>query len=260
MAATAVTPVDSLVRTPLPIIPNKLDWLPLGNPEVANEHHGNHPGPELQKTIAGCALRNSFIQLVQIEYHNFGEKSFHLRFKGINMPRTSRDYFKRIFFPTVGYIPDKGVDMSGKEPVIRPISDAEMRHLRAPHPDPEKPFGYRHIRYGYEPIRDFFRDYVYGQELPLHQGKVSEFIEEDDADKRMYIGSFLLKQAIVRATDPIRQEYVELQVAGRLHPLMPPKPDDIIRWKLGMPERDEELLVDNYQQFLRAVIDERAAA
>jgi hypothetical protein len=96
-------------------------------------------------------------------------------------------------------------------------------------------FKFHHFSYGYEPIREFFRQYALSQEIPdLKEHEVEEFISPDTADERkLYLGQLFLSKAVKLVADDIYPTYKEIKQAGKLHPLRPNGPRTLIRNVLG---------------------------
>ncbi|MDB5186233.1 MAG: hypothetical protein JWL85_756 [Candidatus Saccharibacteria bacterium] len=237
MSAELITPVDELTGIPLPIAP-KCDWLPLDRPEIADVHHSYHPKQHpLLKTVAGLALRNSRLQILERELHNAGPLRYHQYFEGPELARDDADVFSRCVLACAGYIPDEVIDLSSGEPVRRPIRTQEAEFLRMPTDNPEDPFSYRHILYRYGPIRDFFHDYAVRQNINhLSNRHIDEFLHTQDLEKKTKLGKFFLQSAVAVASETIREKYSMTRRMRLLHPGMPDGPQRLVWYKLGTPD------------------------
>lgn len=235
MAAEMVTPTDYLSGLPLPIAPMG-KWLALDNPSVADVHHAHHPcrDPQL-KTLAGMALRNTALQITERELHNSGPNRYHRFYTGPPIPVNESDIFTRIVLNCAGYIPSQGIDLSGDAPVVRDLSPKENDFLRTPKEGDQ--FGYRYYGYRYDPIRNFFRDFSTKQDLNhLTESTIEQFLHTSDMPTKQKLGRFLLMQVCAVAGDQVRGKYKLLQKSQLLHPAMPPEPQILIRYKLGLAD------------------------
>jgi len=233
MAAEAITPVEEYSGLPYPIAP-RVEQVPLGRSDIANEHHGWHPRyhPSLQ-TLAGVALRNSWIQYVHKELHNFGSLSYHSYYKGPELPTDETDIYGRVILAFAGYIPDGVIDMTSKSlPFVRGANEQEIALLHQPRQDSN--FCYQYLRYGYDPIRDFLLEHTLRQDMShINESIIDEFIYTPVDQRKNAIGEFLLWSAAEIATDDIRQKYRDLAKKHLLHPMMPKDPKPLVKWKLG---------------------------
>lgn len=240
MAAEKVTPIDGYSGLPLAIAPYDLE---ASRPdfEVTDDHHGWHPWTApLLRTIAGQALRNSWIQRVNVLVHNQGPYAYHRHYKGPELPGDEADIYGRVVLACAGYVPDEVIDMHSRdEPYVRPAHEAERAYLRQGRLGDA--FSYRHIRYGYDPIRAFMAEYALKQDLShIHDATIDEFLSTKDGERKRKIGDFLLWAASEVATDGIRDKYRILASENRLHPRMPKDPKPLVKWKLGSVERVQQ--------------------
>lgn len=95
-------------------------------------------------------------------------------------------------------------------------------------------YAYNNLRYAYEPIREFFKVYALSQpidHIPL--STIDEFLHTDVIERRREIGHWLLAKQSEVATESFSGQYKQAFKAGLLHPLMPPRPDNLVKHKLG---------------------------
>ncbi len=252
MAAELTTPIDEYSGLPYPIAP-RCEHIPLNSPDVANDHHGWHPRhhPAL-RTAAGVALRNSWIQYVHADLHNEGPFSYHAFFQGPELPTDESDIYGRVVLAFAGFVPDHVIDITSRsQPFARPATAQEAAFLRQPQRN--NPFGYRYLRYGYDPVREFLLDYVLGQDLShIKETAIDEFLCTDDAERKVKIGDFLLWSAAEVATDDIRGKYTALARSNLLHPLMPKDPKPLVKWKLGSHKRIRQHVIPQLEAVLSA--------
>jgi hypothetical protein len=280
MAAELVTPLDPETRIPLSIAPPLQD-LPRDCPDIANEHHLYHPAcsPELQ-SIGGIALRNSRIQLLPPSKHNDGPHNYHNIFKGPPLPAADdeEEQFRLCVLSCAGYLPPNVLDISGDEPVNRPMTARERYFFRRParavparlkdveryrtnHPVPETlslsdeailqllnvrytkqaTLSSNHIRYSYDPIQMFFKDFALRRPLTHIGSEIDEFLLTKDDTRRRYLGHWLLAKQSEVATEKIQNEYKAVLQAGLLHPLMPKWSRSLVIHKLGDAVRRETM-------------------
>lgn len=111
--------------------------------------------------------------------------------------------------------------------------------------------GLHHIRYQYQPMRDFFREMILKQDIrhvKQHELKVEEFLQTRYVERKMHLGRWLLAQAVDVSTDQVRQPYNMLRTAGSLHPLMPVDPSALVIFKLGDREQRTQMVVNHEKQ------------
>lgn len=250
MAAELEVPTDSL-GLPYLIAPRDF-WLPLDNSDVANRHHGFHPHDDpIFATVGGRALRSSMIQVAEVELHNRGKGGFHEFYWGLNLDFSQHQLLRRIFALMAGCVPEGVVDLSSGEPIERLMRPNERAYFKTP--SPTDPFGYRYLRYGYGQIRDFLADVVTSQNLShLNYIRIEKFLTVEDVEEKKKIGRMLLKNAIGVASDPVREDYFALRKAGRLHPGMPPEPQQLMLYKLGNTERLDSFIPQLEDRLLHA--------
>lgn len=233
MAAECMTPTDPQSGLVLPIAP-RCEWLPLDNPDIADVHHNVHPRrhPGLM-TLAGFALRNSQLQIVERTLHNEGPLRYHRWWAGPEIPDDERVIFERCLFASAGVIPRRVIDLTSRSaPFVRDATRREMEFLHTPNED--DPFGYRYVRYRYEPIRDFMRDYAARQTLcHLNPNRIDEFLNTKDMNRKLKLGKFLLANAAAVASDSMRERWRLLRRRNMIHPAMPADPQTLVYYKLG---------------------------
>jgi|GEM_PF-3284880 len=99
------------------------------------------------------------------------------------------------------------------------------------------------FRYAYEPIRDFFKDYALRQPLDhLSEPLVDEFLHTKKIERHHYLGHLLLTEKSEVATESFETQYRDAHRAGRLHPLMPVMPHNLVDDKLGNRAYKEEII------------------
>ncbi len=233
MSADRQTPTDVLSGLPLPIVPDENVRLPIDNPFVADLHHGFHPAshPDLQ-SLGGKALRHSRLQLVDKNYHNHTERSYHRFFEGPPIPVNPDEQFKICVLAAAGFVPDQGIDLSSGDPEIVELTPSQK--IQLVEVDPDDQYGRRELKYRYTPIHDFFVDYALGRDITHVKEKIiDEFVHTEHEDRAKYLGHFLIAQTAVVASDTVAEQYREVYDAGMLHPMMPSHPASLVKFKLG---------------------------
>lgn len=249
MAAELVTPIDEYTGLP-PLIAPKYEWLPLNLPEIADQHHAWHPGQELKTNLAGIALRNSLLEVTARESHNESEDAYHRFYRGPAIPTNETDIFRRCVVACAGVIPETVIDIQNGEPGVRPITTKERWYFRIPAENDE--FGYRYVKYNYEPIRNFFKDFIFKQKLThLREGLFDEFLHTKDQTEKLKIGKLLIANAVAVASDDVREPYYAMRRQGLTHPGMPQEVQTMVGHKLGNSE-SRFSLVQQFDEHLRA--------
>lgn len=241
MAAELITPMDELSGLPLPIAPGE-EYLPADDPSVADWHHEYHPAshPDL-KTVGGMALRNSRLQLVDLNYHNHSPKSYHRFYEGPEIPTDPHEQFRLCVLACAGYVPEQGIDLSSGEPQIVDLTPRQKAQLGQM--DPDDGLTLREIKYRYDPIRDFFTEYALEQDIShMREDIIDEFVYTGQVDREKFLGHLLIAKAAEAAGELVAEDYHEVRTAGKLHPLMPRQPSTLIKNKLGNAERREQLI------------------
>lgn len=236
-----VAPIDEISGLSLPIAP-KCNYESLADPNLSDEHHGFHDenDPRL-KTVAGLALRNCRLQRIEKDLHNEGPFRYHPFISGPELPKTEFDYFSRCVLACAGVIPDRVLDLSTGDPFVRPISPEEAAFLRTQ--SEENEFSYKYISYRYKPISDFFISYALKQKLDhIKEKDIDEFLHTKSERRKLRLGRLLLDESVEVATDSLRNKYAAYRRAELLHPRVPESPMTLVKFKLGGPEKREELI------------------
>ncbi len=232
-----MTPTDSL--TGLPLLIAGFDDSDMGKP---TEHHLWHPSnAPIFQTLAGVALRNSYKEMVPAGFHNQGKASYHARLRGPQLISNEDNIFSRIVLACAGAIPTRVIDLSGRLPVERDMTLDEWEFFNTP--DPDNQFGRRYVRYSYEPIREFFRDYIVRQQVDEEHREIAEaFLRSDTKEDKRYLGHLLLAKSAEVVSKKVRKNYLLLQRAGLLQSLMPKSPQTLVKDKLGTVNQRESLI------------------
>lgn len=275
MAAEATTPVDEITGLPLPLIlPD--NFKPSGDSQLENWHHHFHPwtAPEL-RSVGGRALRSVRVQLVPASIHNLGDNTYHALFKGPELPLTEDRQFFISVLACAGYVSRFGIDMRSRDPT-QPvvIGDDQFARLRVvPEPKritrseverfrtafPEVPprqavrkltvkhrrqaaLSYEGFRYGYDPVKVFFKDYLLERHIDLTRRQMNRFQSEKDERRRRSMGDVILARAAESATLGFKAQYRALYAAGLLHPNIHCEPRQLVFNKLGNYAMRAELM------------------
>jgi hypothetical protein len=247
MAAEAVTPIDKNSGLPLPIAPTECS-LPISDGMVANWHHHFHPSthetlqyPDLEdklRVLGGRALRHCRMQLVAVQDHNYGLQSYHNYFKGPPLPTEPKEQFEQVVFACSGYIPDQAIDIRSGEFKVINLNRNQKNVLH----QTKYTKDYRNFRYGYEPIRDYFKEYAFSQDISsLDELAIEEFLLTQDVNRRKFLGHLLLAKVIEIATDSVDEKYKKYKKTGYLHPMMPSRSYSLVKARMGSPKKREEL-------------------
>ncbi len=278
MAAELITPVDLLTGMPLSIaIPEDLNTL--DDPENVNWHHHFHKAsaPELQ-SLGGRALRSCRLQLVPAELHNYGKDTYHDIFIGSVLPRVddTDTQFLLCVLACAGYVTREGLDVKSDNPEIPVrLTDNQIRRLQTK-PEPrlvkradvlkhlqnadgcttaqeawravrlrnrrQAKFSYANYKYSYNPIRDFFTDYLLTQKIDIDQKLMKRFLKTEDPAKQRALGETILAQTAAQSTSRFREQYQQARDSGLLHPNMHQKPNTLVLNKIGNYEQRGLLL------------------
>lgn len=245
MAAELRTFTDLLTDLPLPIAPVEGIQVSARSDE-GNWHHHFHPSsdPILVNTLGGRALRNSRVQRVDRNFHNYSQKAYHRFFTGPPIPDDENEQFRMVVLACAGYVPEEGVDLQGGEPKRVRLTQLQLQQLRQPGvgDDKQVAFGYRDLRYSYDAAREFFSHYALTRSIDhVDQSKIDEFLHTRDESRKRYLGHLLLAKKVDVAAEPVDEIYSQVRQAGLLHPLMPPAPNTLVRHKLGVSTQREKL-------------------
>lgn len=273
-------PTDDRTGMPLPIAPS-IDLASLPQDKV-NEHHHFYPklSPVLRNSLGGKALRASRIQRVAITQHNFGEVRFHKFFpEGPEIPTDANAQLGLCVLACAGYIPEKVVDTTNGEPIVRGVKDWEHTRLGKPS-TPLEPLPYQvkrfrdrrfpgqtlwdakselmssrrrqaeltyeNLIYGFDPMKDFMLSQVLQQDFSEVDNSLKlKFLEKDDIEAGLCIlaiGAVFAAEAGTINGKPLNDIYREIQVDKRLHHRMPQAPATLIKHKLGHIEHRIEIL------------------
>lgn len=244
MAAELVTFTDE-TGLPLPIAP--VEGVQISTrPDKSNWHHHFHPStdPILEQTLGGRALRNSRVQRVDRNFHNYSKKSYHRFFVGPEIPESEDEQFRMVVLACAGYIPNEGVDLQSGEPRRVYLTPLQRAQLARPATGDYKQstFGYRDLRYSYDSARAFFSSYALTQSLDhIRPALIDEFLHTTQDERKRYLGHLLLAKKVDVAADAINTAYTQARQEGLLHPLMPPKPAVLVQQKLGRAATREGL-------------------
>ena len=273
MAAELVTPTDELSGLPLPLLPVE-EVLPTDDGQVANWHHHFHPAsdPALTETSGGKALRAARIQLVPIGHHNYTENAYHRFYVGPPIPTERDEQLGMAVLSCAGYVPERAIDVSTGEPHESDMTEAQAKFLKMiPEPvevddveveryrksrlpdatldtarqilqekrERQANLSYRNIRYGYDPMKQFFSDVVLDQDLSHMRRKMAlnKFLSNGDVSQGLSALYQAAYQAVNEATfhenQTVAEVYDEARERDRLHPYMPPSAARLIYDKLG---------------------------
>jgi len=98
-------------------------------------------------------------------------------------------------------------------------------------------FGYQNIGYGYEPLRDFFVDFMLGQDLSdIKPSLRKRFIDRggvQDGLTILGIAAIMASQAAMVKGESFDVVYSRMRRRGRLHPAMPERAGILYYDKLG---------------------------
>ncbi len=226
-----ITPTDELSGLPYPIAPSCRD-LPLNTPQEADPHHHFHPGNNLFfKTIAGIALRNCRLQLTELAHHNKGSGSYHAYFRGPAFSESPNDALKTCVYACAGYIPSKGIDMASGEPKVVNLSKEQTAWLRTPSAHDE--FGYKYLRYSYDPLRRFFTDFALAQDLSrVDKLMLEELLVTKAEARKEHLARCLIAVASRLAVQSMQSDYKEAHKAGLLHPRAQSDPTVLVYFKI----------------------------
>ncbi len=94
-------------------------------------------------------------------------------------------------------------------------------------------FSYANYKYSYNPVRDFFTDYLLTQKIDIDQKLMKRFLTTDDPVKQRALGETILAQTAQQSTSGFREKYQQAHASGLLHPNTPPKPNTLVLNKIG---------------------------
>ena len=132
--------------------------------------------------------------------------------------------------------------LAGYDPTATP-SDADIRQLLEESFHRQALFSRNNFRYGYEPIRSFFENYLISAPmLDVTPRFMKRFLGTRNMQKRTEMGERLLTRASVVSTAGLIKVYRQLHQEGMMSPLMPPVPIELVKYKLGNQRRRQELI------------------
>lgn len=256
--AELVTPIDEVTGLPLLVAPRNLDY-DVENPNQATPHHGWHPERDKrlnpldfrQKTLAGLAVRSSRLQYVENDLHNEGPKSYHAYYDRPEwFPQTETEAFGVCMPACMGAVTSRVIDLSTGEPIERPITPEEIQFFQTPSHSSEEGFDSRYVTYRYDPIRDFFRDYIKRQDLGhVPESLIDEFLNTRDYEAHLRTGRILLASAVEVATDPVRGRFHTLRHSELIMPGIScsyTEPGSLVYYKLGNDERRDAFITQDF--------------
>ena len=98
-------------------------------------------------------------------------------------------------------------------------------------------FPYQYFTYRTEVARDFIQDFVFKQDINASEREVEEFISEQSAEKKRYLGTKMLSKAVDAATLGVASTYETAKREGRLHAARPRTARGVVWTILGRPDR-----------------------
>ncbi len=103
-------------------------------------------------------------------------------------------------------------------------------------------FGFHHMVYQYQPMRDFFQQLVVEQEVEgINETQVEEFLLTKNIEAKQKLGQQLLELAVHQTADQVEEPYKVLRRAGKFHPKMPEVASKLVLYKLGTHEERDKL-------------------
>lgn len=235
------TPIDEVIGTglTLPIAP-KGELLPRQNRRVADEHHLKHPknDPILRKKIVGPAQRGMQLQIVERDLHNEGPFRYHHYFGGSKLAETNDELYVQGVPAAAGFIARQVIDtraLVNGDPHVREATMEEWLFLRTEGGPRFIPFGYRYMYHHIDSIREFFMFHLANQNVADHpDANVEAFLSQTDVDKKLVLGSGILRAAIEVATSTnLTAVYHEAYAHEQLHPTAPSTPEELVGTILG---------------------------
>lgn len=205
MNGTEWTPVDQLTGIPLPLI-NPADMSSRFLPDL---HHPFHPRKsETLQDVGGQALRNCRVQLIHYETHHH---YYHGAFFGPQLPEDDDGKFKLVVMAAAGFVPELGVSFDARrKPVIELLSPELRLHMQ----------NSKNLRVqDRKGVQKFLLEYTLAQDLSaVNESTIEEFLQTQNADRRLELGNTLLGEAAYQATEPIRDIYKEARRSALISP------------------------------------------
>lgn len=236
-------PVDDRTGIPHPMLPPPDRILTRTKSGEIDLNHAFHPRMDvLLQGVGGLAVRHCRVQLVPWhDHHNV----YHRAYYGPPLPETVHAQFRTVVFAAAGYIPEFAVDCRGNVPVEYVPIDASVRkrlwdsgEIRVDRPGL---------------VRRFIVDYLLGQDLTdISYSIIEEFMETSDANRKRYLGEWLIAQAAERACEPIDTLYRVSHRSGFIMPAHSLKSATFVHRVLGSG-LERRPVVQKLGQYLRVV-------
>jgi hypothetical protein len=169
-----------------------------------DEHHAYYPKPVLESgDVALQALRDCRVQYGPRGAHN----RFHASFGPPLLPKTASEIFTHVFFAALGYIPDRGIALSG---IPRVVSLAPSQRAALAQPNSI------YVSNGAN-VRSYLLCYVMEQcDGLLTPDIVDEFLHTQRVQDRNALGECVLEMACRESVVSLEERYND---ARRLHRL-----------------------------------------
>jgi hypothetical protein len=222
-----------------PGVPIALPILPSGLEGVHSLHHTAHPRDSVDlQNIGGKAVRVAIVQSVEgpggtaAILNEAGElpesaglhPRYHARYEGPPLPVTEEEKFGYCIMALAGYVPNHGIDLSGRYPVTRKMTPEELTHLRE-----------GELRVGsYSQIQQFFADYLLlRSQAPFDARDIDDFLTFARGKYQFQVGNKLLDSAVIEAVQPWVRPYKEARRNGNLSPDAKVSVVELVRDALG---------------------------
>lgn len=236
MAALAMTPVDA-IGMPLPILPfdeherdaslRSTDW-----------HHHFHPRRSpLLTDDGGKAIRNVRLQLTDWKEHHI---LYHGYYNGPELPTTAEEKFGLTVLAIAGYVPAEALDVSRRKPRVVKLSDDQRDRL----------WNSGELRVaGPDAVRKFLVQHTLGQSLEsVDENIVDEFLNSTSRNRRIALGSELLKYAVDLAVEPLDPFYRSAWKKGYINRLSAYRPQRLVRTKLKIKSHGDQMIEQLYDK------------
>jgi hypothetical protein len=211
------TPIDEVTKLPYPLLPYE------GIPTELSLHHAAHPRTrkELRGIENGDITRAARMQWVSgpagsvllgqklRDFHQPHQR-YHYFYKGPEwLPSTEEEQFAYGVWAGSLFVPDFGLDVSGKKAKVRRMTEEQKERLHA-----------GQIKIGApEYLNTFLRRYVIKHGIPHVDGEmIDDFMNTEDIESRINIGRVILSQASEVVTEPIQTDF---ERAHRMHSISP---------------------------------------
>ncbi len=235
------SPVDIETGVPLLIHPNAVERDRHIFPEDA--HHPYHPKNELlsSQTLGSLALRHSRIQTISYDahhnYYHHGTKGFY----GPKLPVDDREIFNLVVLTVAKFIPEQAIAFTNNyKPYLKPLS-SEIRH---------KLWKGNQIKVGTSKVvREFIKDYSFRQQLDVKESSIDEFLNTKDLSRKMQLGNTLLGVAVLHATEPIKDSYMNAYRAELIPNELSRIVSRFVMTTMGM-KRNRPLIINEFSKRL----------